>query len=890
MFKMGSGSGFTFSLTKTIFHLNLNGVVWEFEKMKKQFWLITILCLVSFAGCAYFNVFFNAKKYYKKGYHETLKNRTGKVTGGERTNYQKAAEKASKLITLYPNSKYVDDALLLMSKSYYYCQEYLKSQRKLEELITNYPESEFVEEAHLWMAKTDLAMEKYDNVEESLIAILDSEASEKLKGEANYCLGKLYYEQKSFQNAVDAYQKSLDADVKDLKLETMYAIGVNYDSLGVYDKAAEYFEQIVKANPILEFRFDAEFNYAQMVKKQRRFEDAMRLFEQLLGEERNKKWIPDLELEIAECLALQGDIDGAIMAYQDVVQTHKRSAHSARAYYRLGQIYEEHRKDYERALDSFKQVKTEFRQSELADSAETRSRDIQRLQALIQVIQMVQKGEGGEMMVVEEEVQEDSLTDEVLYAMIDSSSTDSSRYNLLLNVAGKAFVDSVMFERYPFERENRMEMSQRLSRRNRRDRDKEEQMDWKEWIQEGEVFGDTDLFLELRALERSKRQLEKRKLTDNPEFKTFRPEELDKNLFLLAELYLFRFLLPDSARSQYLRLLDEFPESPFTPQALYNLGYIAREIDGETDEEEKYLRQLIQDFPDSHLSNVARINLGLISVSTKRDSIQRRFQEAENILLVQNDPIRAFNKYEMIWEEFPDSEFAPKAAYAMAWIGETYMDSLQLAYVLYDSLMKRYPNTVYATSVKQKVDTYEREKQREKEEEKAKLEAAAKDTTALKAPIRGNETEKAVAVSPDSSDTSVRMLIDTKRVVEPLPGDSAKMGIKDVKPKEEKLQEMDEHTEASPIGGITAIRRRLVIPEELDAEKIPAIVEVEVHVDARGDVIEVSLVTPVEDNALIDAIQKAIQQTKFRAARRGRRSTPSRIKLSIPTEKLTIVE
>ena len=860
--------------------------------MKRQFWFITILSIVSFAGCAYFNVFFNAKQYYKKGYHETLKNRTGKVTGSERTNYQKAAEKASKLITLYPNSKYVDDALLLMSKSYYYCEEYLKSRRKLEELITNYPESEFVEEAHLWMAKTDLAMEKYDDVEEPLIAILNSEAPKKLKGEANYCLGKLYHEQKSFQDAVDAYQKSLDADVKNLKLETMFAIGVNYDSLGVYDKAAEYFEKIVKANPILELRFDAEFNYAQMVKKQRRFDDAMRLFEQLLGEERNKKWIPDLELEIAECLALQGDIDGAIMAYQDIVQEHKRSVHSARAYYRLGQIYEEHRKDYDRALESFNQVKIEFRQSELADSAETRSRDIQRLQALTQVIQMVKKGEGGEMMIIEEEVQEDSLTDEVLYAMIDSSSTDSSRYQLLLNVAGKAFVDSVMFERYPFERENRTEqMSQRLNRGNRRDRDKEEQMDWKEWIQEGEIFGDTDLFLELRALERSKRKLEKRKMTDNPEFKTFRPEELDKNLFLLAELYLFRFLLPDSARNQYLHLVDEFPESPFTPQALYNLGYIAREIDGEPDEEDKYLRQLIRDYPDSHLSNVVRGNLGLTSVSTKRDSVQRRFQEAENILLVQNDPIYAFNKYEMIWEEFPDSEFAPKAAYAMAWIGETYLDSLRLAYVLYDSLIKQYPNTIYATRVKQKVDTYEREKQREKEEEeKAKLEAAAKDTTALKAPIKENETEKVLIVSPDSSSTSVKMPIDTTMVVEPSADDSTKMGINEEKPIEVKPKEEEVSTNASPIGGITAIRRRLVIPEELDAKKIPAVVEVKVHVDARGDVIETSLVTPIENNTLNEAIQKAIQQTKFRAARQGKRSIPSWITLSIPTEKLIIVE
>lgn len=81
-----------------------------------------------------------------------------------------------------------------------------------------------------------------------------------------------------------------------------------------------------------------------------------------------------------------------------------------------------------------------------------------------------------------------------------------------------------------------------------------------------------------------------------------------------------------------------------------------------------------------------------------------------------------------------------------------------------------------------------------------------------------------------------------------------------------------------------------MIPEELDAKKIPAVVEVKVHVDARGDVIETSLVTPIENNTLNEAIQKAIQQTKFRAARQGKRSIPSWITLSIPTEKLIIVE
>ncbi len=647
-------------------------------KFMKNILVISMLCLT---GCAYFNTFYNAKQYYRKAYHATRKNMTDKVSGPEKTNYQKAIEKASKLIELYPNSKYVDDALLMMGKCYYYIEEYLNARRRLEELRTNHPNSEFILEANLWLAKTDLALEQYDEARIGLESFIGSEVPKKLRGEAYYYYGELHQEQKSFETAVDAYQKSIEDDIGDLKAQALYAMGVSYDSLGMYDEASKYYRRVVNADPVLDLYFEAEFKYAQMIKKLGRYDESIRLYERLLGEERYKQWYPQLQLEIAACLALKGDVEGAIMAYQDIILEYKKTAHSARAYYMLGQLYEEKQNDYDRAQDAYTQVQREFRQSTVVDSAETQKRDIQRFQALKRVIQMVQRGEKGELVVVTEEVQEDTLADEVIYMKVDSATVDSLRQQLLIELAGQAFVDSIIsdytYQQYGRASSTNQDAGSRDSFRDRRSRETPgrqdgdtPRMDWMEWIQEGDYPDEIDLVVGLRKLYDRRQELERRRITENPELKSFRPEELDKNLLFLAELYLFRFNQPDSAFDQYQRLLDQFPDSPYAPQALYNMSYVAGEMEN-PDEQEQYLHRLIQNYPESEFSNIAREHFGLTPVLAGEDTVHVLFKQAEAWLFDRNNPTAAFEKYGQIWESFPESDVAPKAMYSMAWVGET---------------------------------------------------------------------------------------------------------------------------------------------------------------------------------------------------------------------------
>ena len=103
--------------------------------MKK---LLILLSVLSLSSCAYFNTYYNAKKYYNEGRKASEKNTTGKRNQNEIKNYSLTVEKCKAVIRKFPDSKYVDDSLLLMAKSYYYMDDYENSKVNLEELLISF--------------------------------------------------------------------------------------------------------------------------------------------------------------------------------------------------------------------------------------------------------------------------------------------------------------------------------------------------------------------------------------------------------------------------------------------------------------------------------------------------------------------------------------------------------------------------------------------------------------------------------------------------------------------------------------------------------------------------------------------------------------------------------
>jgi TolA-binding protein len=819
--------------------------------MKKHGYKIAIILLLTvFAGCAYFNTYYNAKRYYKKGYEATRKNRTGEPTSQEKSNYEKAIEKALKVIQFYPKSKYVDDALFLAGKSYYFTQDYMKARRKFLELTVNYPQSPYVDESRLWLGKSQLALKEYVKAEDTFRQlIMENDVSDRVEGEAHYFLGKLYETLKNYEKAVESFEHAVGAGVKDVKIEALYSIAANYDSLGNYGKAAEYFEKLRRAGPVEELLYEAQFRYSQMQKKQGEYDTAISLLERLLGEEKFEKNAPELSLEVAECLYLKEDVDEATLAYQDIIQEHKSTRYSAEASYELGKIFEKDHMNYERAAEHYAQVRKEYSRFALVDSAEILKRDIFRMQALTQVIDMAIRGDEGEAVTIETgETPADTLWREDQPVPPDTTLADTTAPDFPEDIDPDT-----------------------------RDPDDPDDPD------NPSRPGDPN-------------RPEEKKPVENPELKTFKKEELDKNLLLLGELYLFRFNLPDSAVSQYSYLVRNFPESPYVPQALYSLAYISREIYGNSADADTNYQILIQRYPGSRFAQDARHILGLTSTFTREDSLKNLFHYAETLLLDVKDHEGALSRYRAIWENNPDSWWAPKALYTMIWIMEQHTDSVETALTLYDTLVALYPETGYAEKVKPRIQFVRGELKRIKQSL-----TAGPDTTAAPGDSlqdgTGPETTRAARDTLETGDEgkavpAARDTLEAKGEVTTVPSArdtlEEKAGVTPIRALRDTLEGIRETeneavtVEASVVGGIPEIVKAVKETGILQRHPYSGVFSVRVEVDTAGQAIHTEILKSTRILELDKAILEVIMEMSFTPGNLDGQAVRSKMDLSIP--------
>jgi TolA-binding protein len=91
---------------------------------------------------------------------------------------------------------------------------------------------------------------------------------------------------------------------------------------------------------------------------------------------------------------------------------------------------------------------------------------------------------------------------------------------------------------------------------------------------------------------------------DSPEAKALR-------LFSMAEVQLFQFEDVDKALESYQQLLDEYPDSEFSPRAAYAIGYIYETRKNEAGKAIEAYMHLINTYPDSQQSDYAREALGM---------------------------------------------------------------------------------------------------------------------------------------------------------------------------------------------------------------------------------------------------------------------------------------
>ena len=146
-----------------------------FTNLLKDRIFLLLFSLIFITSCStwdnfttYFNLYYNASELFQKAEKQITEQKKdifstepATIPAAAGADLQKVIEKCSNILQFSPNSSYVEDALMMLGKSFYYQKNYLKGRRKFEELISSQPNSDYVLEASLWIGKCDMRLRNY---------------------------------------------------------------------------------------------------------------------------------------------------------------------------------------------------------------------------------------------------------------------------------------------------------------------------------------------------------------------------------------------------------------------------------------------------------------------------------------------------------------------------------------------------------------------------------------------------------------------------------------------------------------------------------------------------------------------------------------------------------
>jgi TolA-binding protein len=338
--------------------------------------LALLATLLGSPGCAYFNTFANAKRFFKKA-ERMQPDPQGKITVAARKKYDESIAKCQKLLELYPESDLVDDALFLMSRAYFNKSEFSRAERRLDELDERFPEHEFREQV-LYM-RGICHLESGD--ESRAIAVLDRLAkaypeSEHL-AEGIYRSGEAEFRLGSWRSAIDAYGRLLDIfETSEWNDDARLKIAECWQELNQDTMAITTLTELAEMGNDRRSVFEGQLLQVEILIELHRYEEAHELMASLIETSANFQLRPTTLLLDAKIYESEDDLETTVTLLENIAKEFPKSIFAAEAWYRIGLIRQLHDRDFERALEAYEQVQVELPRSLFSDLARTKKQAI----------------------------------------------------------------------------------------------------------------------------------------------------------------------------------------------------------------------------------------------------------------------------------------------------------------------------------------------------------------------------------------------------------------------------------------------------------------------------------------------------------------------------------
>jgi outer membrane protein OmpA-like peptidoglycan-associated protein/TolA-binding protein len=299
------------------------------------------------AGCAYYNMFYNAEVSYREGMKLKEQNQNSQA----KPKFDKAIEKSALVIQRWPKSRWVDDALFLIGASYYEEAQYDKAIRGFDQLSLAFPNSGFVPRGELYRGLALLAGKQYGTARVTLDAV--KQKYPKLADEATYNLAKSFIDRKELERGADSLAAFLERFPKSrFRMPAVKLLADASFSLKRYADAEKWYEVYAGMSDEPKQRALASLRIAACRYEQGKYGEAIAQVGDLLG--RYSDLDDEANLLLGKALTATGRQTDALAVWAKVRGASDLGAEAA---FRIGKHYEEG-SDFDRARAYYDTART----------------------------------------------------------------------------------------------------------------------------------------------------------------------------------------------------------------------------------------------------------------------------------------------------------------------------------------------------------------------------------------------------------------------------------------------------------------------------------------------------------------------------------------------------
>ena len=681
----------------------------RYMKLLRSGLLLGVL-LVTLGGCkttlkqnwynftAYYNTFYNANQNFEAGLKKVRNQKPElnpelpirvypePVRAG-RSDFEKAIEKAADILREHKKSKWVDDAILLIGRSYFYEWEYYNADQKFQELYRSTENEAIKQRSIFWRGRVFLEMDRIGEGIDFLKGELvnkDRSWKRQRKAKVQAVLADLYVVSEKWRLAQETLVKSLaNIENKENRARAYFLNGQLLEKLDADQEAFESYKQVAGLHPFYDLVYHSKRKQAEVARKMGRHKEAFEVYTDMYKDDKNFDIRTELLYEIGRTQQARGKYAKAEKIYDQVLHSELQKPDAvtkAKSYYGLAQIYRHHHKKFKVAAayyDSSSSVNapqaklpSDFDAQQMATSfgeyADLKAA-VHMQDSLLWLAGLPQAKLDSVLQIVKEQKMEE---------LEEQRKKREKQANTMVNVSqGQNQQSQTSNQQSGFLNHKNQQLVQQAAQEFQAvwgDRPLVDNWRRFEAIQTAQRDGTLDSLkaggnvLNQPGQKKVTVQMDTEKIPFEQEEKEKMKASIAEDLYLLGNVFFLSLDLVDSAEVYYKKVIDRFPESEMAPQAIYSLTELYY-VNNDTSRARNWAQKLVDEYPDSRFASRMAQRFQLtdyefpVQVEQEGDTVLTKYRHLYDRLYGEKDTLNIADKAQKL-RQFADNHSSSNMA------------------------------------------------------------------------------------------------------------------------------------------------------------------------------------------------------------------------------------